>query len=295
MKAIITVGISASGKTTFAKQLESEGWVDINRDTIRFTEVCPNGNWNTYKFTRAREDKVTEIQTDMVHGCASVGKNIIISDTNLNPKTREKWKSLLKDLDYEVEIKDFPITYEEAVKRDKYRLNGVGQDVIYKQYQQWLGYIGRKRYVPDYNKPSVILVDIDGTVADHKGIRSPYEWDKVGLDKPRSEVIRLIEGYYATFMDTGLIFLSGRDGVCYEDTKQWLYKNTSIESSYILLMRKEGDTRKDTEIKEEIFWRDIEPYYNVVMAIDDRPCMVKLWYEIGIPNVISVANPWLEF
>ena len=34
-KAIITVGISASGKTTFAKTMVEQGWVDINRDWIR--------------------------------------------------------------------------------------------------------------------------------------------------------------------------------------------------------------------------------------------------------------------
>ena len=39
MKAILTIGVSASGKTTWAEQFvkENEWWVNINRDDIRFT------------------------------------------------------------------------------------------------------------------------------------------------------------------------------------------------------------------------------------------------------------------
>ena len=53
--------------------------------------------------------------------------------------------------------------------------------------------------------------------------------------------------------------------------------------------------RKDTVIKEELFWEHIEPTYNVIGAFDDRPVIVRLWHTLGIPNVISVADPFIEF
>ena len=68
----------------------------------------------------------------------------ILIYTNLNPKIRNFWKEYAKKNGYEFEIIEFPITLEEAIKRDRLRQNGVGEKVLYKQYQQWLEYIGRK-------------------------------------------------------------------------------------------------------------------------------------------------------
>jgi predicted kinase len=289
-KAIITVGISASGKTTFAKTLVEQGWVDINRDWIRFHVVCPGADWSNYKFTKKREQDVTVVQEDMVMDAFSKGQNIIISDTNLNPKIRNKWIQSLTDLGFEVEIKEFPVTLEEAYKRDTLRANGVGRDVIYTQYKKWLEYTDRKTYVPNTDMPKAILLDIDGTVAQTEG-RSPFEWDKVSTDKPRQFVIDIVKG----LSDQGYVILalSGRDGVCYDDTKDWLLDNDV--PYFYLFMREKGDTRKDTVVKEEIFWDLIAEHWNVVGVLDDRPCVLRTWREIGIKNVIAVADPYLEF
>jgi len=139
-KAIITVGISGSGKSTFARELcennstyifntittippsrstKDSDWIEINRDNLRFNYETPD--WTKYKFTKGKENAVTKQQEDMVFRGDSENMNIIISDTNLNPKTRNKWINLLKSLDYEVEIKEFPITWEEAIKRNAQR------------------------------------------------------------------------------------------------------------------------------------------------------------------------------
>ena len=47
-------------------------------------------------------------------------------------------------------------------------------------------------------------------------------------------------------------------------------------------MRKNGDSRRDSIVKEEIFWNDIEPKYNVLAVFDDRDQVVKMWRELGI-------------
>lgn len=291
LKAYITVGISASGKTTFAKTLVEQGWVDCNRDWIRFNVVSPNTDWSTYKFTNKREQDVTLVQEEMVMDALEKGKNIIVSDTNLNPKIRNKWITLLTDLGYEVEIKEFPITLEEAWKRDQMRANGVGREVQYKQYQQWLEYKGRKTYTPDLSQPKAVILDIDGTIADMAGGRSPYEWSKVGQDKPRQFIIDIAKGLDA--QGYTILAVSGRDAVCYDETKAWLEENEVPH--FYLFMREEGDTRKDTIVKEEIFWDLIAEHWNVVGVLDDRPCVLRTWRELGIPNVIAVADPYIEF
>ena len=289
-KAIIAVGISASGKTTFANTLVEQDWVDCNRDWIRFNVVCPGCDWSNYKFTNKREQDVTTIQEEMCMDAFGKEQNVIISDTNLNPKTRNKWITLLRDLGYEVEVKDFPVSLEEAYKRDTLRANGVGRDVIYKQYQQWLTYTERKTYTPNKEMPKAVIVDIDGTVAKMNG-RSPYEWSKVGTDIPRQFIIDIVRGLDA--QGYVILAVSGRDGVCFDETKQWLV-DKGVPHFY-LFMREEGDTRKDTIVKEEIFWDLIAEHWNVVGVLDDRPVVLRAWREIGIENVLAVADPYLEF
>jgi hypothetical protein len=47
-------------------------------------------------------------------------------------------------------------------------------------------------------------------------------------------------------------------------------------------MRGATDRRPDTEIKREIYRKQIQPHYDVVLAIDDRKRVVKMWREEGI-------------
>lgn len=286
-KATITVGISASGKTTWAKEQNA---VDVNRDWIRFNVVCPDSDWSNYKFTKARENEVTKIQEQVVMDAYSKGQDVIVSDTNLNTKILNKWKLFLTDLGYTVEIKEFPISLEEAWKRDTRRANGVGRDVIYTQYQKWLEYKGRKTYVADESKPKAVIFDIDGTLATMNG-RSPFEWERVEEDSPRDIIVQMACG----FMELGyqIIIVSGRDGVCAARTEKWL-ERAGVEYDDFFI-RTEGDTRKDTIIKEEIFWDKIADNYNVVGVVDDRPSVVRMWHELKIPNVICVGNPCIEF
>lgn len=289
MKAIITVGISCSGKTTLANQLVKEGWVDVNRDWIRFNVVCPGSDWSNYKFTKKRERYVTSEQEDMLQDAAQKGLNVIISDTNLNPNTREKWDNLCKELGYEVEIVPLPVSLTEAWKRDAYRANGVGQDVIYNQWKKWLEFSGRKRYTPNPDLPSAVIVDVDNTLAKMSN-RSPYEWHRVGEDDLDEVVADIVQGLSSSH---SIIVVSGRDGVCYGETEDWL-KRHGIPFD-ILLMRECNDSRKDTVIKEEIFWESIADNWNVKAVIDDRPQVLRMWRDVGIPLVIAVADPHIEF
>lgn len=290
---IITVGVPCSGKSTYAKELcdEDDSFVEINRDWIRHNVVCPGSDWSTYKFTKKREQDVTQVQEEMIMDAFGKGKSVIISDTNLNEKTRNKLIKVADDLGYEVEIKEFPISLEEAWKRDANRVNGVGHSVIYQMYQKWLEYKGCKTYTPDESKPKAVIFDVDGTIADMKGGRSPFAWDKVGQDSPRQLIIDMAKGFDA--QGYTILVVSGRDSVCFDETSEWL-KDNEVPYFY-LYMRQEWDIRKDTIVKEEIFWDLIADYWNVVGVVDDRPVIYRLWAELKIPNVINVGNPYIEF
>ena len=297
MKLILTVGISASGKTTWAEKQKYEhsgnNTININRDGIRFNIVQPGSDWSTYKFNEKNEKRVSEIELMVAEKVLKFESNIIISNTNLNPKTREFWKKFAEEHDYEFEIKEFPITLEEAIKRDRLRQNGVGEQVIRKQYQQWLEYIGRKIYTPNEKLPKCIIVDIDGTIAEMNG-RKPFEWDKVDTDLPRQFVIDVVTGY-ADRHNCRILFLSGRDGCCYAKTYDWLTEHVGHDISWSLNMRKTKDVRKDNIVKEELFWDIVAPNYNVVGVFDDRPQVLQMWHELKLPNVICVGNPFISF
>ena len=211
----------------------------------------------------------------------------------MNSKTQEFWKDFAKHHNYEFEIKEFPITLEEAIKRDNLRQNGVGERVIRKQYQQWLEYIGRKTYTPNEKLPKCIIVDIDGTVAEMNG-RKPFEWDKVDTDLPRQFVIDVVTGY-ADRHNCHIVFLSGRDGCCYTKTYDWIAKYVGHDISWTLNMRKTKDFRKDCIVKEEIFWNFVAPKYKVIGVFDDRPQVLQMWHELKLPNVICVSNPFISF
>ena len=59
-------------------------------------------------------------------------------------------------------------------------------------------------------------------------------------------------------------------------------------------MRSEGDYRPDTIVKKELFDNHVRNKYNVVLAIDDRPCMVDLWNDLGI-KTWAVADQRIKF
>lgn len=295
MKAIITVGISGSGKTTWAEEKcrKDKNWVNINRDNIRFmlTGAGANG-WNGYKFNKSIEAMVTSIQDDVLSAARAEGKNVIISDTNLNPHYRLGLVEGLKhSLGCEVEIKEFPIDLMEAIKRDRFRGNfSVGRDVIFKQWQQWLDYTGRKRYIPDENLPSAIIVDLDGTLADMKDVRGPFDWDKVGQDKVHTVVANMV--YSLNVDNYSIIILSGRDGSCEMESRKWLDLNAIPYNEFFI--REAGDNRKDSIIKEEIFWERIAPRYNVEAVVDDRSQVIRMWTDLGL-KTIDVGNYYEEF
>jgi uncharacterized HAD superfamily protein len=123
----------------------------------------------------------------------------------------------------------------------------------------------------------VILVDIDGTVA-HRVDRSPYDYKKVGSDIPDQNVVEILQCFWKS--SKTLIFITGRADSCYEETYNWLINNCPPFSK--LYMRKTGDSRKDYEIKKEIYETHIKDKFNVLCVLDDRQSVVDMWRDLGL-------------
>ena len=292
MKAVVTVGISASGKSTYAAELQKKGYVRIERDQIR--EVVHANKTGGEPFSWAKwkwkwEDEVTAAQNSLIESFAAEHDDVVVSDTNLHHGRRASLVTKLRTLGYDVEIKTFPIAFEDAVKRDEGRERSVGISVLAKQYEQWCEQFERRVDKTSFNFDKAIIVDVDGTLAEMHD-RGPFEWDKVGNDKPKKIVIAAVNGLKAQGYQ--VIVMSGRDGSCLTQTAEWLVKHGVQFDEFFI--RQEGDTRDDRIIKEELFREHVEPHYNVECVIDDRPKVCTMWRKLGL-EVLQVGNPYIQF
>jgi predicted kinase len=295
MKAIITIGIPCSGKSTWAEEhCRKTGAVEINRDNIRMN-MFNLERYNDYKFSKDKEDKVTDNHRNMINTAAMSGRDIVISDTNLNEKHRSDMIHYLEFMGFEVELKVFDIEFFDALRRnDKRQDKHIPRQVMYDMYRRYMDYkesIGEwKKYEPNEALPSAYIVDIDGTIAHNKNQRWFYDWDRVGEDHPIEETIELTNMLYHA--GNKIILMSGRDSVCRKETEDWCDRH-GVKHDW-LFMRPEGSMEKDRHVKEKMFWKHIAPYYDVRGVFDDRLQVCLLWYDLGIP-LFKVGDPIKEF
>lgn len=127
-------------------------------------------------------------------------------------------------------------------------------------------------------KAKAIIVDVDGTVADMGGRRRPYEWDKVGLDFPKVDIINLVKRFHSTHH---IIVVSGRDSICKDATVEWLKRfgviSDDLPYGYSIFMRKHKSYEKDSKVKKDIYDEFISPKYEVEFVFDDRDQVVEMW------------------
>lgn len=128
-------------------------------------------------------------------------------------------------------------------------------------------------------KQKAVIIDIDGTIAQMTE-RGVYEFHRVDEDLPKTKVINWISEKIDR--DTFIIFLTGRHKWCYEKTHSWLLRNFMYlhpGNEWILLMKPDTDFRSSTITKREAFEANIQPYYDVVFAIDDAKKVITMWKE----------------
>lgn len=275
---ILTIGLPASGKSTWANLVcsEMDDVVIASKDDIR-KAMFPGG------FKKGNEGKVIAEQNRVTREALAEGKSVIWSDTNLNPVHLKRAKTIAAEFPgTKVETKEFlDVPLAECIRRDNARADGVGERVITSMYYQWLV----PKIEKDHALPTCYIFDVDGTMTSAMD-RSPYDWKKVGGDTPRVEIVLLVKGLLALgkVLDSKaikLVYLSGRDESCRAETEEWLRRWVGEFDE--LHMRKEGDMRDDRIVKEELYNAHIKGKYNVGLLFDDRPKVARMWKEMGLP------------
>ena len=286
----------ASGKSTWAKKWVSkdpENRTRVNRDNLRWVLGVKSNPG-----TEAQENEVTYWERKMVQRAIEKGKDVVIDGTNMPVRRVRDWhKFAVRQGASGFEVKEFPITFEEAYGRDLARAErgerSVGKDALKSFFdrhihasngkdiepytpEEHLVTAGFEPYEPDESKRKAIIIDIDGTLAHSTG-RSPYDLSRVHEDKVDPVVYSIYERFQE---DHAIIVLSGRDESCRGVTLDWLIEHDILCDR--LYMRPEGDGRKDSIVKNELFETHIAPQYNVIFALDDRSQVVDMWREKGL-------------
>jgi predicted kinase len=302
---VITRGLPASGKSTWARQWVQDGprRARVNRDDLR-----QNLFGLAHGLGFAAEQAVSAAQRSSVETLLRSGWDVVVDDTHLRTKYARAWADLAATAGARFEVRDFTdVPLDVCLQRDAERIaaggRGVGADVIRDLHQRFLaagplpavtpsdpsrggaagaaaadgGALDAAGYVPDGALPSAWLVDVDGTLALMTG-RSPYEWTRVGEDEPNHPVVDLVRGLAGG--GHAIVVVSGRDGSCRAQTRDWLVRHGIPFDD--LLMRAAGDQRKDSVVKREIFDREIRPRWQVRGVLDDRQQVVAMWRAIGL-------------
>lgn len=142
-------------------------------------------------------------------------------------------------------------------------------------------------------KTRAIICDLDGTLFDtshrqHFMQGKKKDWKNfnanISGDTVHEWCRELVFAMY--FRNYHIIFCSGREDLYLNVTMEGLLNGIGPENMQMirpsLFMRKAKDHRKDTIIKAEIYKEFIEPKYDILFVIDDRPSVCRMWRSLGL-------------
>lgn len=314
-KLLALKGLPASGKTTKAIELEKLGWVRVEKDQIRLNKgLFPQG----YNFKKGHEKKVVKERNRLIIEALSQGKNVVSSDTNLNPKNIKELSVIARNNKVQFEVDDsfLEVSITECIERDKHREASVGENVIRRMYNEFLKPKFDGKSEVNTKLPYCIISDIDGTLAHMNGKRGPFEWHKVGVDDIDIGVAHVLDGVASMNYDeehghesifnklahhpkTTVFLFSGRDEVCRPETEEWLERH-GVQYDHLYMRRTDhvdehGNQVKDTLVKEEMYEKYIKDKYNVLYIMDDRPQVCRMWRDKYKLRVMNLGDPYFEF
>lgn len=99
----------------------------------------------------------------------------------------------------------------------------------------------------------------------------------------------LLEAHRYAEMGYAIVVVTAREDKWRELTFDWLEEhNVPFDG---LWMRRTGDFRPDYEVKKEIYHDLTHVHdYDIRVALDDNPNVIRLWEEVGIPEIVTVPG-----
>ena len=282
-KLLCLRGLPGSGKTTYAKELANKGWVRVNKDDMR-------AMLNNSKFSKDNESYILSLRDEIIISSLVQGKNVVVDDTNLDPKHLIAFESIAGEFLADFEIRFFDVDVQECIRRNKLREKPVPEKVIYTMYERYLT-PPPQVITYDDNKEECIIVDIDGTLAHIADGRSPYDASRA-MNDSLDDAVSVIT---AMFYNHGykVIILTGRHEEHREVTEQWLEENgVEYDELYTRMeddVDEKGNRLDDKIVKERLYRTHVEPRFNVKFVLDDRNRVVDMWRSIGL-KCLQVAE-----
>ena len=140
-------------------------------------------------------------------------------------------------------------------------------------------------------RPKAVIVDVDGTLADVRGIRhhvaqKPKDFDAFHAASadvpPNQQAIDFVKRHH----DAGhvIVIVTARRQQWLDVTQAWLDQHVPVPFDGPL-HRLDGDFRPDVQVKRDIH-RYLARNYDIRAACDDNPNVIALWEEIGIPTEV---------
>lgn len=269
MKQIIMLsGFPGSGKSTYAYQLlkENKNHARVNRDDIRKSVF--NGAWTAY-----REATVINIEKMMVKALLADKYTPIIDDTNLTSKTQKMWQNFADDNDAVLKSLKMNTSIEECVRRDSGRTESrVGQPVIHM--------MALRAGMIDFGEKPIIIVDLDGTIADETHRHSFIEgknkdWGSYFKGMAEDGVYEDTLSQVKSLAENHTVIIStGRPTNYFEDTKYWLQHVAKLDYDYIF-MRGSDDRRADIILKEKVL--EMLPQKQITTVFEDREHLCRMY------------------
>ena len=294
-KIVLTRGLPASGKSTWAKEFARRNprTVRVSRDDLR-AQLFPGAEYKDID-----EGIITEAETAIARAALRAGCVVVVDAMHLPQRYVNRWQRL----GYPVYIANFEAPLDSLVSRNSMREDSVPLDTILSNHKKYTNKDGslkqvtvspeqyeiNYKYLSDTTLPSAVIVDVDGTLAHNDGHRSYFDYSKVIDDKPVYHVIDAVNGLNNIHHT---IVVSGRKAEAETDTREWLLSHGVLFDE--LHMRADNDGRTDMIVKMEILRDKIAPKYNVVAVIDDRPSVCEMWRKVGIPT-FQVGDPDVRF
>jgi len=154
VRAILTVGIPACGKSTYAATLGARGVLEVNRDALRRQIGGEPG-------VPRVEAAVTRLARRALAEAARSGRDVIVSDTNLTRRGRKDLVRYLRKLGYdrvEAHVLDVPLA--ECLARNAARPDRVPEPALRRMYDRF-------RLQPPWASDGFdAILDVEGVAGD---------------------------------------------------------------------------------------------------------------------------------